>query len=113
MQIDAFYEAQKLTLSCLLQEDRPKENLAMVFYVRCDQLVIGGKTTLQAGALERYQGKAVPLELRSGNEKIFIEPSDQEMQIIPLAGGEHFWGAHFLIAFPMEFDNDFFQFLIK
>jgi hypothetical protein len=113
MQIDAFYEAQKLTLSCLLQEARLKENLAMVFYVRCDQLVIGGKTTLQAGSLERYQGKAVPLELRSGNEKIFIEPSDQEVQIIPLAGGEHFWGAHFLIAFPMEHDKDFFQFLIK
>ena len=99
MQIDANYEVQKLKLSCLLQEDRPSDDLAMVFYAKGDQLVIGGKETLQAGSLERYQGKAVPLELIAEDEKIFIEPEvDQEMQIIPLAGGEYFWGAHFLIA---------------
>jgi hypothetical protein len=114
MQIEAYYEAQKLTLSCLLQEGRPFDNLAMVFYARCDQLGIGGKETLQAGFLERYQGKSLPLELRAGNEKIFIEPlSDQKMQIIPLAGGEHFWGAHFLIAFPLTNGKDFFQYLIR
>jgi hypothetical protein len=116
MHIDAFYEAQKFTLSCFLQEQRPRDNLAMVFYARCDQLVIGGKTFLQAGSLERYQGKALPLELRSGQEMIFIEPLsdprlEQEMQIIPLAGGDHFWGAHFLIAFPLS--GEAFQYTIK
>jgi len=112
MQIDASFAAQKLTLSCLLQEERPSDNLAMVFYVKCDQLVIGGKETLRAGSLERYKGKSLPLELQSENEKIFIESlSEQEMQIIPLAGGEHFWGAHFLIAFPLG--QDLFQFQIR
>jgi hypothetical protein len=111
MQVDAFFEAQKLTLSCQLQENRPSQDLSMVFYGRCDQIGIGGKTTLQAGSLERYQAKSVPLELRSGSEIIFIEPlTEQEMQIIPLAGGEHFWGAHFLIAFPFR---DALQFTIK
>jgi hypothetical protein len=114
MQIEAYYEAQKLKLSCHLQEDRPSENLAMVFYLKGDQLVIGGKETLQGGSLERYQGKAVPLELRAEDEKIFIEPlGDHEMQIIPLAGGEHFWGAHFLVAFPFSEGKDFFQFFIR
>jgi hypothetical protein len=118
MQIEAYYEAQKLKLSCRLQEDRPHDGLAMVFYAKGDQLVIGGKETLQAGSLERYKGKAVPLELRAEDEKIFIEPltesgADQEMQIIPLAGGEHFWGAHFLIAFPFSEGSDFFKALIR
>ncbi|MBS0647696.1 MAG: hypothetical protein JSS10_00555 [Verrucomicrobia bacterium] len=114
MQIEAFYQAQKLTLSCLLQEGCPRDNLAMVFYARGDQLGIGGKTALHAGTLERYQGKSMPLELRSGNEMIFIEPqSDQEMQIIPLAGGDHFWGAHFLIAFSFSNGKDLFQCTIK
>lgn len=114
MQFDAYYEAQKLTLSCLLQEGRPRENLALAFYARCDQVTLGGKATLQAGSLERYEGKALPLELRSGSEVIFLEPlTDQEMQIIPLAGGEHFWGAHFLIAFPMSGESDSFQYMIK
>jgi hypothetical protein len=108
MQIEAYFEAQKFKLSCRLQEDRPSENLAMVFYLKGDQLVIGGKETLQGGSLERYQGKAVPLELIAEDEKIFIEPLfDQEMQIIPLAGGDHFWGAHFLIAFPLSETLDF------
>ncbi len=103
MQIDASYEVQKLKFSCLLQEDRPSDDLAMVFYAKGNQLVIGGKETLQAGSLERYRGKAVPLEIRAEDEKIFIElEGDQEMQIIPLSGGEYFWGAHFLIAFPFR-----------
>ncbi len=117
IQMDGYYEAQKFTLSFLLQEGQPRENLAMVFYIRSDQLVIGGKTTLQAGSLERYQGKSMPIELRSGSEMIFIEPSDQEMQIIPLAGGDHFWGAHFLIAFPLDSEGgsegDSFRYTIK
>ena len=114
MEIEAYYEAQKLTLSCQLQEERPSENLAMVFYVRCDLLAIGGKETLQAGSLERYQGKALPLELRAEEEKIFIEPlTEQEMQIIPLAGGDHFWGAHFLIAFPFAEGKELLQYRIK
>ncbi len=108
MQIEAHYEAQKLRISCQLQEDRIAEGLAMVFYLKGDQLAIGGKETLQGGSLERYQGKALPLELRAENEKIFIEPeADQEMQIIPLAGGDHFWGAHFLVAFPLQESIDF------
>jgi hypothetical protein len=114
LQIEAHYEAQKLHLSCHLQEGQPSENLAMVFYARGDRLVIGGKETLQAGSLERYQGKSLPLELQAENEKIFIEPLvEQEMQIIPLAGGDHFWGAHFLIAFPLSEGKDFFQYLIR
>jgi len=112
MQIEAHFEAQKLKLSCRLQEDRDTENLMLVFYLKEDRLVIGGKEALQGDSLERYQGKAVPLELRAEDEKIFIEPQigEQEMQSIPLAGGDHFWGAHFLVAFPFR---ESLEFLIK
>lgn len=112
MEIEAYFEAQKLKLSCRLQEDRDTENLMLVFYLKGDHLAIGGKEALQGGSLERYQGKAVPLELRAEDEKIFIESQsgEQEMQIIPLAGGDHFWGAHFLVAFPFR---ESLEFLIK
>jgi hypothetical protein len=114
MQVEATYTAQKLKLSCHLQEGKSADGLAMVFYARCDQLGIGGKETLRAGSLERYQGKSLPLELQSESEKIFIEPlPDLEMQIIPVAGGEHFWGAHFLIAFPFAEEKNSFEFLIR
>lgn len=112
MQMEAYFEAQKLNLSYRLQEDRRAENLVLVFYLKGDHLTIGGKETLQAGSLERYQGKAAALELRAEDEKIFIElrlevGDDVKMQIIPLAGGDDFWGAHFLVAFSFRESLDF------
>jgi hypothetical protein len=52
------------------------------------------------GGLHRCQGKSLPVEIKGENETIFIEPdSTDEMQVIPLAGGSHFFGAQFLIAY--------------
>lgn len=100
LEVDFAFQAHKLSFSCFIQEERPRDNLNFVFYCKCQKVVIGGRTSLQAGDLNRYQGKALPLELCSNDENIFLEPSsDQEMEIVPLAGGEFFWGANFLVAF--------------
>ncbi len=114
MMMDAHFEAQKLTLSCLLQEGKPHNRLFFVFYASCDHLSIPGKIPLQAGGLQGYQGKSLPIQIEAENQTIFIEPETEcEMQIIPLAGGSHFLGAQFLIAYAFSNDNKFLQFLIK
>ena len=101
MHLDFLYESQKITLSAHLQEGKPSD-VHMVFYIRSDQVIIGGKTVLRAGGLERYSGSSVPLEFQTGDETIFLEPqTNQPMQVIPLSGGDFFWGAHFLVVFSL------------
>ncbi len=113
MEVDTFYQAQTVTLSCLIQEDQPRHNLALVFYVKCEQISMGGVATLQARSLETYLGKSLPLEFRSRNEKIVFETqTDQVMEIIPLAGGNYFWGADFLIAFHVD-ENNSYKFTVR
>lgn len=108
MQLQANFEAHRLTLSCHFY--RPREKLFFVFYAACDRLFLGGKTVLLAGGLDHYQGKSLPIQIVTGDEKIFIEPEvAEEMQIIPLAGGVHFFGAQFLIAYSCEEDSLRFQ----
>jgi hypothetical protein len=98
LELSAEFQAHYISLVCRF-ESPPKE-LAFVFYATGDRILLAGKTSFVPGGLHRYQGKSLPVEIKGENETIFIEPdSTGEMQIIPLAGGAHFFGAQFLIAY--------------
>lgn len=95
LELDARLQAGQLMLSCNHLSE------SMVLFLKCDQLVVGGKHALETGALEGYEGKAAALQLQGPSEKLLIHPdASLSMKVIPLAGGDHFWGADFLIAFP-------------
>lgn len=76
--------------------------LCLVFYVSSDQLHVGGREGLFPKSLQRYKGKALPIILQKGGEKLELIPMiEGEMELIPLGGYRHFWGADFLISFPI------------
>lgn len=102
LEFDARLQAGQATFEVGLQEKQVDTPVSMVLYLQSPKLIIGGKYHLEAGSLEGHQGKAVPLELQGAQEKMVLHPDPAlYMQVIPLAGGEHFWGAHFLVAFPL------------
>ena len=75
------------------------EDIAFAFFANAptcyvDQLKVNPRS------FERYQGKALPIQLK-GKHTLTIEAFGQiqEMSVIPLGGGENFWGADFLIAY--------------
>ncbi|HNA62256.1 MAG TPA: hypothetical protein PKW79_04190 [Rhabdochlamydiaceae bacterium] len=99
METDYYFQAQKLNFSCFFQEGRPLDQLYLAFYCRGDKVTVGGKLTLERGRITKYQGKSSPLEILADDEVIYLEPgSETEMEVIPLSGGDEFWGADFLIA---------------
>jgi hypothetical protein len=103
METDYYFQAQKLNLSCFFQEERPLDQLYMTFYCRGDKVTVGGKLTVKKGQITKYEGKSSPLELLADDEAIYLEPdSETEMEVIPLSGGDEFWGADFLIAIKIE-----------
>jgi hypothetical protein len=102
VQLDARLQAGQVTVETTIQEKTVQEPLSMVLFLRCEKLILGGKHHLETGTLERYEGRALTLELQGGVEKMILHPdSSLHMQVIPLAGGDHFWGAQFLVAFPI------------
>lgn len=102
-----FFEASgdgdKITFKSRLSKYDEKHPLYFSYFVSADQVSIEGEEPLEPGTLNRYQGPSRHLIFERGEEKLSITPQMQsKMEVIPLAGSHHFWGADFLIAFPFE-----------
>jgi hypothetical protein len=103
MELDARLQAGQVFLEAALQDKAVAEPVNMALFLKCDKLILGGKHYLEVGSLEGYEGRALTLELQGSSEKIAIHPDlSLKMKVTPLAGGEHFWGTHFLVSFPFE-----------
>lgn len=114
LQLDVKSQAGQTTLDVMFQEKNIDSNLSMVLFIQCPKLILEGKHFLEPRCLECYDGKAVMLELQGPQEKIILHPDPAlTMQVIPLAGGDHFWGADFLVAFPISPELKSFSITIK
>lgn len=72
----------------------------LVFFVKALKVVVDKKYHLNPSTLDRYQGKKASVTFCHEKESLTLESlTDTFMQVIPLAGGDHFWGAKFLLAY--------------
>lgn len=75
-------------------------NLSFAFFVKASHCIIDGKQTVQPRSLQHYWGDVHKVDLQGIKEVVSIKAGHQgEMHVIPLGGGEDFWGADFLIAY--------------
>ena len=93
---------KRCTIKCGMENFGDEVVIGFVFFLRCERIVIGDKTYC-SDELCRYRGSASNLSAITEDEKIEIIPKlfDGPMQVIPLAGSPHFWGAHFLISYEI------------
>jgi hypothetical protein len=95
--------SKQLRIALEFQEDKPRASLSFVFYLKGQKCVIGGREHVQAYSLDRYQGNAASVVLSGETEKIYIDPGPLgSMTLIPLAGGDFFWGSDFLLVFEID-----------
>ncbi len=89
-----------LLTDCRFEGLRPLSEVSFVFFGKGEGCVVAKSHRLTPRSLDRYQGPAQPFEI----EGVCVEARKGlgQMQIIPLAGDESFWGADFLIAFHVE-----------
>ena len=95
---------------CSLTVDRggfSKEQmpLAFVFFVIADKMCIAGrKDPLFPKTLAPFRGKSATVTALLDEEQLTITPKAPctQMEVIPLAGKDYFWGAHFLLAFSFQ-----------
>jgi hypothetical protein len=82
----------------------PLEPLAFAFFAKGYSCTIDREQTLHPRSFDKYHGGIQPITIDGTEGTIHLTalPGKGELQIIPLAGGAHFWGADFLIAYILE-----------
>lgn len=101
----------KLTVKCLQNESAP---LAFTFFIKAEQALVDQKFELLPKSLDRYSDQTTSMTFKRGNSSLTIHPSyEGKMEVIPLAGKNHFWGADFLLAFPISPDQKRFSWEIE
>lgn len=89
------------------------EGIALSFFVkaRCCRI---GATQLVPRSFDKYQGKVENLIFEGDKGSCLLKAphSKAELQVIPLAGNQSFWGADFLIAYTLHSDQRCYQWQI-
>jgi hypothetical protein len=89
-------------VSALFENGKGEDPFAFVFFVKADEIQVFDKR-YQKGTLSGYQGMSGPMQLINKEKKVFMQSEVKApMHITPLAGGEFFWGADFLIAYEIH-----------
>lgn len=100
--IEAEIEADQEKTSCkgTFKGFRPLEAFGFSFFCKASACYVAGSHKLNPRSLDRYQGPPQQIELKGQAGSVYIHPETgfSQMEIIPLAADESFWGADFLIA---------------
>jgi hypothetical protein len=78
------------------------DSVVFSFFIKARRCCVYSRPTpLLPRTLERYEGNIEPLILNGEHEQLILRAVSQEgrMQIIPLGGGDNFWGADFIISY--------------
>ena len=87
------------------------ESVAFTFFVKAERCRTQSQECLLPRTLERYEGPAQTLTFESQGSELVLRPLSFKgtMQVIPLAGGNNFWGADFLVAYLLSPDQRNYQ----
>lgn len=101
---DVLFYKQKLKLSLQFLGLEKEMPLAFVFYIQAGRCWVDGKP-LEKKSLEHYKGDAreIVFEHEGSQFALLCEgKQSNSAELIPLAGGKHFWGADFLLSFGLD-----------
>ncbi len=83
--------------------DLKSQPISVLYAVKAEALKIGNQLELASGSLKQYKGEAKTVALEGKSSQMVIIPEKQgKMEVIPLAGDSRYWGANFLIIYPVE-----------
>jgi hypothetical protein len=101
------YEEGVLTLEISPYGLLSNENLAFAFYVKGKSCNING-LTVSPRSLDRYEGKVESILIQGEDSEMKIEMplAAKSLQVIPLAGDNHFWASDFLVAYSIPVGSE-------
>jgi hypothetical protein len=113
--VEQSYVDEVLSLSVYPYADDGEKKCSFVFFLSGEECIVGDKV-IMADNLEKYRGKVSSVHVRGRYSVVEILSegfAGGEMQVIPLAGGDNFWGANFLVAYSMPLSSHTFSWKVK
>ena len=102
----AIGEKNRAILETKLLKYSEADPLYFAFFVSAEKACIRGAPPILPANLHRYFGDSCPVVFEKKGKQLKIDPKYRsKMDIIPLAGKHHFWGANFLLAFAFGKEN--------
>ena len=90
-------------------------DVAFSFFVQAKRCKVQSGPVLTPGTLERYEGLAHPLLLEGEHASLSLYAKNFQgtLQVIPLAGKNDYWGAHFLVAYLLTPQQKHYEWFIE
>lgn len=84
-------------------DNRGERLLAFSFFVRAKGCLVAEQHAVHPRSLSRYTGRAETVVFQGDTTSLSLEARQphEEMHVIPLGGGDSFWGADFLVAYVL------------
>ncbi len=91
---------QSLAIDVRFHSLVPLDKIAFSFYVKGVQCRLDDGTFIEADSLQGFEGPVQAVEIIGQTKKLHLSslPGRGKMRLVPLPGGDRFWGANFLIA---------------
>ncbi len=90
-------ETDAFSLHCIGVE--PENPVYLVMYVKASDCYVGGRQ-FKPKSLLRFSGEVSEVQFQNGLDRLELKTDRPlSVEMIPLAGGDSFWGATFLLAF--------------
>ena len=94
------WKDKEMKLEVMFREVLEREALAFSFFVRAQICKMENGKIIKRRSLNRYLGPStfIHFEGETSSLALISEEQHEEMHIIPLGGGDNFWGADFLVS---------------
>jgi hypothetical protein len=105
--IDLQAKGKRCEMQVRWMNGKATPELLLAFFVKADKVIIDKSYHLQPHTLDRYQGKATEVCFQKKESSLQIKNKEKCLvQVVPLAGDNHFWGAQFLVAYALPKDQE-------
>lgn len=103
------FHAGQMTLDMLFNGLFEPKTLAFAFFVKASHCLVDGHQTIKPRTFHHYQGKVCEVQFNNSGESVSIHADHKqgEMHVIPLGGGQNFWGADFLLAYHCQTEHPY------
>lgn len=111
LQADHIITPRSLFVRTTYESLFPLDQYVISFYGKGEKCVVEGRHILRPKTFDHYEGPATSIEFRGKKGKVILETEGcLTMKIIPLAGGDCFWGADFLVSYTFDSKSQNFRF---
>ncbi|GAB5410965.1 MAG: hypothetical protein ChlgKO_00790 [Chlamydiales bacterium] len=101
LHVDLKTKTDYLTLT--IRPKKERADLYFAFFIKAKEAKVEGQQALKPRSLDRIRGEIQEIFFKDADEFLSLRTPDLvQIEVIPLAGGNHFFSANFLVAFPIQ-----------